>query len=432
MRSFILVIVLSFVIHTVKSQLYFPPKTGGWATVPIADLNWDESKIEDLKIFLEARSTKSFIILKDGKIAMEYYFNGHDESKIWYWASAGKSLTSVMVAFAEADGKIDLDKPSSAYLGKGWSSCTAEQEEKITVKNHISMTTGLNDANFECTDKECLTYKAEAGTRWAYHNSPYTLLDDIIEGATTQNLNDYFKNKLGSEIGMAGLFIKSGYNNIFYSTARNMAKYGLFVLAEGKWNTKQVLDNPQYISAMKSSSQNLNPSYGYLWWLNGKDKYMVPSSQLKLDGPLIPTAPENMYCALGKNDQKIYILPEQNIVVIRMGDAADGDPNSNVPIVFDKELWARLSAIMKFTTDTEESQYPTLSKEKIAYCFGKKVYIKQNIAVLKSEIIDGMGKQIIRSGKEHQLELPNLPIGIYHIKITDEIGNVYINKFALR
>jgi CubicO group peptidase (beta-lactamase class C family) len=432
MRLLLTSLILSSIIFTGKSQLYFPPNVGNWATVSLNELSWDESKIEDLKTFLEARGTKSFIVLKDGKIAMEYYFNGHDNSKVWYWASAGKSLTSVLVAFAEAEGKIDLDKPSSTYLGKGWSSCTASQEEKITVKNHISMTTGLDDVNFDCTDKECLKFKAEAGTRWAYHNSPYTLLDKIIEGATTQNLNDYFKSKLGSEIGLTGLFVKSGFNNVFYSTARNMSRFGLFVLAEGKWNNKQILQNPSYMKAMQNSSQNINPAYGYLWWLNGKDKFMIPGSQLKFDGPLIPTAPVDMLCALGKNDQKIYVLPEQKIVVIRMGDAADGDPNSNVPITFDQELWAKLSVIMKFTTATDDSQFPSISKDKVAYCFGKKVYIKESIDVLKSEIVDGMGRQIISTARSHQIEFTNAISGLYYIKITDSEGKIYMNKFLVR
>lgn len=83
--------------------------------------------------------------MKDGKIVLEYYFNDHDASKPWYWASAGKSLTSILVAFAESENKLKLTDASLKYLGKGWTSCTEAEEEKITVWNHITMTTGLDD-----------------------------------------------------------------------------------------------------------------------------------------------------------------------------------------------------------------------------------------------------------------------------------------------
>jgi CubicO group peptidase (beta-lactamase class C family) len=181
---------VNFSIAYGQSNLYFPPNGNDWSTVEPSTLGWDVGKIDELKNFLETNNTKSFIVLKDGKIAMEYYFNGHDATKPWYWASAGKSLTSVLAAFAEADGQLNLEKPSSNYLGKGWSSCTEDQENNILVRHHLTMTTGLDDSsNSDCTDKDCLKYKAAPGSRWAYHNAPYTLLDGIISGATGQNLN---------------------------------------------------------------------------------------------------------------------------------------------------------------------------------------------------------------------------------------------------
>lgn len=411
-----------------QSGLYFPPNGNDWTTVEPASLGWDVSKIDELKNFLETNNTKSFIVLKDGKIAMEYYFNGHDATKPWYWASAGKSLTSVLAAFAEADGQLNLEKPSSTYLGKAWSSCTESQESNILVRHHLTMTTGLDDSsNSDCTDKECLKYKADPVTRWAYHNAPYTLLDGIITGATGQNLNQYFKAKLGDKIGMTGLFVKSDYNNVFYSTTRNMARYGLFVLAKGKWNGNTILNNPSYIEKMSKSSQNLNPSYGYLWWLNGKDKFMLPGTQFVFNGPLIPTAPNDMFSALGKNDQKIHIVPSLNLVVIRMGEPY-GDGENNVPIIFDAAIWERLSKIMKISTASNDVASTTLSKQKIAYYFNKSIHIMESIDVANIEIIDNNGREVGKGNSTHEISVTNLPQGIYNVKITTSKGEYFINK----
>jgi hypothetical protein len=95
---------------------------------------------------------------------------------------------------------------------------------------------------------------------------------------------------------------------------------------------------------MVSTSQNLNLSYGYLTWLNGKSSSMVPGFQTVFPVQLIPNAPGDLYAALGKNDQKVYVVPSQNLVIIRMGNAA-GTPQFAVS-GFDNELWGKLRLII--------------------------------------------------------------------------------------
>jgi CubicO group peptidase (beta-lactamase class C family) len=200
----------------------------------------------------------------------------------------------------------------------------------------------------------------------------------------------------------------------------------LFVLAKGSWNGVTVLNNTSYIDKMSKSSQSLNPSYGYLWWLNGKGQYMLPGSQFVFNGPLIPTAPPDMFSALGKNDQKIHIVPSLNIVVIRMGDAA-GDGSSNVPIVFDFQLWEKLNKIMRIGTAVNDMANPVI-KEKIAYCIGHKIFIKETIDVVETEVMDYNGKQVLNSGNEHQINVSNLNKGVYFVRVRNKKGSYYINK----
>jgi hypothetical protein len=103
---------------------------------------------------------------------------------------------------------------------------------------------------------------------------------------------------------------------------------------------------------MTTTSQSLNLSYGYLTWLNGKSSYMIPQSQFVFPASLVPNAPADMFCALGKNDQKIYVIPSTNMVVIRMGNDA-GFPALAVS-AFDNELWGKLKDI--FCTPTSSIQ----------------------------------------------------------------------------
>ena len=204
------------------------------------------------------------------------------------------------------------------------------------------MTSGLDDSIGDNVSPQNLQYVADAGTRWAYHNV-YVKLQDVV--ATTSNMTwtNYFENKIKNPIGMNGAWINSGDFNVYWSNTSSMARFGLLISANGKWNNEQII--PQnFLNNAVNTSQNLNPSYGYLWWLNGKNSFMLPQLQTQFNGELIPNAPSDMYAALGKNDQKIYIVPSKDLVIVRMGNAAD-DENFALSS-FDNELWENINLVI--------------------------------------------------------------------------------------
>jgi CubicO group peptidase (beta-lactamase class C family) len=335
------------------SSLYFPPASGTWETLSPVSLGWNTAGLPDLYTFLQSTNTRAFLVLKDGKIVLEQYFGqqlvgggAFTASSPWYWASAGKTLTAALTGQAQAQGFLQLAQPSNTHLGLGWSTLTPAQENAITIRHHLTMTTGLDDgvADPFCTDKSCLQFKATPGTRWAYHNAPYTLLDKIIANATKQSFAAYFNSSIRDKIAMDGTWIKVDFNNVYYSTARSMARFGLLMLAKGRWGTEKILLDDAFVTALTNTSQNLNLSYGYLWWLNGKASFMSPGSQLVIPSSITPNAPADMYAAMGKNGQYINVVPSQNIIMIRMGDNPD---NSLVPYTYQNQIWERLKLIIK-------------------------------------------------------------------------------------
>lgn len=326
----------------IPEPMYFPPLTGNtWETKSITDLGWNTSAVAPLETYLNEKHTKSFIILVNGRIVMERYFNGHTATDNWYWASAGKTLTSTMTGIAQQDGFLNINNKVSDYIGTGWTSETLTKENLITCKHLLTMTSGLDDALGDDVSPANLQYVADAGTRWAYHNV-YVKLQDVIASATGQSWSAYFNSKLRDRIGMNGAWIPNGDLSVYWSTSRSMARFGLLALNNGNWNGNQII-NPTYFNAATTTSQNINLAYGYLWWLNGKTSYHLPQSQLQLSGSIIPSGPNDMFMALGKNDQKIYVIPSKKIVVIRMGDAAD---NVNMALSdFDEVLWQKIKAL---------------------------------------------------------------------------------------
>lgn len=328
---------------TTTENSYFPPLTGNnWETKSISDLVWNQEAVQPLLDYLELKHSKSFLILVNGRIVMENYFNGHSATTNWYWASAGKTLTTALTGIAEQEGYINTNNKVSDYLGTAWTAEPLEKENLITCKHLLTMTSGIEDiVNGDAVDPASLTYKADAGTRWAYHNV-YVKLQDVIAQATGQSWNTYFNSKLRDKIGMNGVWLPLDNNSVYFSNARSMARFGLLMLNKGKWENNVIL-NESFFNAATTTSQNLNLSYGYLWWLNGKNSYRLPQSQLQFSGSIIPNGPNDMFMALGKNDQKIYVIPSKKMVVIRMGDAAD----SVNPALsdFDNTLWQKINAL---------------------------------------------------------------------------------------
>ena len=323
------------------STLYYPPAGTQWETVSPESLGWNQDALNELHAFLELKNTRSFMILVDGRIAVEYYFGTHTPSSPWYWASAGKTLTAAMTGIAERDGWLAIDDKVSDHLGAGWTSLTSAQEDAIKVSHLLTMTSGLDDAaNGDCVSPDCLTYLAPAGTRWAYDNV-YVKLQDVVVQASGENWNDYFTTRLKQPIGMTGTWINSNDLSVYWSDTRSMARFGLLMLGKGKWGETQILPEA-FCAQATQTSQPINKAYGYLWWLNGKENYRLPQLQLEFDGMLIPSAPQDLYAALGKNDQKIYVIPSRNMVVVRMGDSADG---TNFALSgFDNALWEKINA----------------------------------------------------------------------------------------
>jgi CubicO group peptidase (beta-lactamase class C family) len=213
---------------------------------------------------------------------------------------------------------------------------------------------------------------------------------------------------LGNAIGMDGFW----FNYIYFSKARDMARFGLFTLSEGSWNGNQIMADQDYYNAMISSSQEINPSYGYLWWLNGQEAYMIPSLQFQFDGPMMPNAPADLFAALGKNDQKIYVVPSLDMVVVRQGDDAGDSPLAVSS--FDNQLWEKIMELecLTSTAEIDEKQieiYPNPVSDEL---FIQDLPIGANVKLFTIE-----GRQILET-TDAQLDLSFLAKGIYILKVT--------------
>jgi CubicO group peptidase (beta-lactamase class C family) len=416
----------SFLLFTagLKAQsLYFPPLTGNtWDSILPSNIGYCQPRIDSLYNYLQSKDTKSFIILKDGKRVLEKYFGTYTRDSVWYWASASKSLAAFITGMAQQQGFININTKASQYLGAGWTSAPLVKENLITVKNLLSMTSGLDDVppggcTNEDTAKACLVYKVDASTRWAYHTGAYRKVQDVVSNAVGQNYNAITNSWIKTRTGMGGLWVQQ----VYYSKARDMARFGLLALNKGIWSQDTLMKDSLYFKAMVNSSQSLNQAYGYLWWLNGKSSFMTPQVQFTFNGSLIPNAPANMFCALGKNDQKIYVVPGQNLVIVRQGNTAGGFNLASS--AFDNTVW---DYINKLTCPVSVSEQES-SAAMVVYPnpANSQIHIENaGIALNKIRLYNLYGSLISvpenSTAKGISLDLSALPPGVYTIELESE------------
>lgn len=418
------------------APLYFPPLTGTtWASTTPASLGWCPTPLDSLLAFAGRKGSQSLLILKDGRLVVEQYYGTYTADSVHYWASAGKSLTATLVGLAQQDGLLSLDDSTSRYLGR-WTSASGAQQRRITLRHQLTMSTGLDDTppppcDNESTDPGCLRYLAPPATRWAYHTGAYrTLQNVLVQASGAASITQYTTQRLGQRIGMSGLWAR----DVYYSRARAMARFGLFILARGSWAGTPILTDAAYFQAMTTPSQALNRSYGYLWWLNGQPSYSLPGpQQTTFPGPLIPSAPADLIAALGKNDQKIYVVPSLGLVVVRQGRSAGA---SRLAVSsFDTELWTRIMAVLCRPTATAAPAdaagflalpNPAADVLTLRQPAGRAVAVR---------LLDALGREVRRqpaAGPETTVSVAALPPGLYAAQWLDAAGRVLVSRPVAR
>ena len=332
----------------VRGTLYFP-MSEEWETTLPRDAGWKAGKLKDVAAFAEESKSSGLIILQDGRIIVEQYWQPKEPSSRYRGmlhgttsrgqaiedvASCQKSVVSFLVGIAQEKKLININDPVSKYLDRGWSKATVKQESRITVRHLLTMTSGLN---------EQLEYEVAPGTKWQYNTGAYSLSRTVVCTATKKTPNEVTQEWLTGPLGMndskwvlrrnAGTAVnKLG----FTTSARDLSRFGLMVLDRGRWKGKTILADQDYLKSALTRSQTLNPSYGYLWWLNSKKSRKIDGRII--DRPLIPSAPLDLVGAFGALSRKCYVVSSLNLVVVRLGD----EPTDKRK--FQEELWRLIMA----------------------------------------------------------------------------------------
>ena len=318
------------------TNLAFPygnskPKDTVFSNIDYAKLNAAVANAFDAKGDKNKRTRSVIVIYKDKIIGEKYDTGFNKDSKILGW-SMTKSITATMFGILQKQRKVDIYKPAPIAE---WAK---DERAKITLNDLLHMNSGLEweEDYTKICDATQMLFQAEdmtqsqlikpaqfkPNTHWNYSSGTSNLLSGILrkQFKTHQEYLDFWYSALIDKIGMnsmvvetdmAGNYVGSSYS---WATTRDWAKFGLLYLHKGNWNGEQLFDESwaKYVATPTNGS---NGDYGAHFWLNAGGHY--------------PDAPRDLYSANGYQGQKVFIIPSQDLVIVRMGltDEANFDFN---------------------------------------------------------------------------------------------------------
>lgn len=315
-------------VEDVTGQMYFPPSgTDDWETISALSLGWDTAHLNAAIRYAEEKNSHSLLILHKGRIVAEQYWKDKNAASQHDLESVSKSLMAFVIGVLQQDGRLKLEDKVSSYLGEGWSNAPASEAD-ISLHHLLTMSSGLN---------EDLEWVGPPGETWRYCHAAYAKLYNVIDIAAGESFREVFESTLFDPIGMSA-HTWSGKDLL--TNARDIARFGLLIMNDGTWNGDKVIQDEGYFTNMLSTSQAINEAYGYLWWLNGKSTWYDDDNDVANRGAIVVTMPSDAVLAKGKRDQRIYVVPGLELVVVRQGD------DTTLPEIgegsFDIEFWRRL------------------------------------------------------------------------------------------
>lgn len=309
---------------------YWP--TTDWRISDPEALGMDTEKLAKLESIIKSEysNMNGIVVVKNGLITYERYFNGYGPNDVHHVASVTKSILSALIGIAIDRGFImNVDQRVLDFFPEHFPKSDDNKKREITIRHLLMMTAPypFEDWN-EPLDKMCmqpdwvhytldlLGQKGNIGT-FKYSTAGAHLLSAIITRSTGKSAREFANIHLFKPLGMREIpdnkMEAFGFDDLFgkkvkgwvkdpsgNSTGgwgitlhpRDMARFGFLYLNHGIWDSKQIISKKWIL---ESTAMNSN-HYGYLWWLREENDVFA-------------------YSALGDGGNVICCIPEKDLVV---------------------------------------------------------------------------------------------------------------------
>jgi CubicO group peptidase (beta-lactamase class C family) len=288
----------------------------------------------------------SIAIIRHGYLVREYFPFGSASHKRFDIASGTKSFTGTAWGLLLDQSRrgalpgaqqVTLDSPAYAHLPEGHP-LSDPRKERILIRHLLTMTSGIpgeslglygtsvdtGNGPFEHALGRCdnrlgrsaATLASEPGTNWDYSDPAISHLSLIFAHLMGREIDDYLAEKVLGPIGLEGAswdqlggggFIgpHTCPTSGLHISAREEARFAYLMLHGGMWGQQQLVPR-WWLELATRSSQELNPKYGFTWWVN-------------TDGSHWPALPRDTFALAGYNSNRCYIVPSLDLIVARVG-----------------------------------------------------------------------------------------------------------------
>ncbi len=285
--------------------------------------------------FLNSTESEAFLVFKNDTLVSEWYGNYGADSTHWNSFSMAKSVISLLIGCAIEDGKItSIQDPISKYIPWNGNDVTLEQllhmSSGIPFGESYSSPFGYMAKAYYHTDLKAITapFKVEQtpGSYWSYEGGNTVLLGMALEAATQKKIANYFEEKIWTKIGAASpaywnLDTENGFEKPFtgvYATAKDFGMLGQCILHHGKVNGEEIIDSTYLAQSfepwtIQDGKNSVCDWYGLHWWMGEVDGVKFKSAR-------------------GMRGQYIVIIPEKNMVVVRIGHQQSKERINQMPV----------------------------------------------------------------------------------------------------
>lgn len=328
----------------------------------------DAAKLEEAVEYLRSNAgsdgVNQVLIVRNGYVIWQ----GPEIDKVHGVWSCTKSFTSTVLGLLIEDGKATLDT-----LAKDHVPAMASDYPKVTLRHFTTMTSGYRAVGDEPRGTyrhgpsltpfdPCSTPLFAPGAQYAYWDSAMNQFANVLTRIAGEPIEALFRRRIAEPIGMDpnewrwgdfgaidGIAVNGGSgnsNNHVFISARQMARLGLLLLNGGNWNGKQLID-PQWVKMAtrpqvrptiplgRDSGADGRGVYGFNWWTNG----IAPDG-----GRRWPGVPAGAYAASGYNNNDMFIVPEWNMVIVRLGlDQSETRLSNSVHAEFLRRIGAAIT-----------------------------------------------------------------------------------------
>jgi CubicO group peptidase (beta-lactamase class C family) len=302
--------------------------------------DYNKARLNDTALAnLNEFGSVAFLVIKNDSILHEEYWDGYSDSSYSNSFSMAKSIVSLMIGCLKDEGKIkSLDQPITDFILQ----LKGEEYKKITIKDLLTMSSGLDwdEAYSSAFSKTTQAYYGNdlpelvtslkpaelPGKIFRYKSCDAQLLSMIIEKASGKRLAEYASEKLWKPLGAEhDAFWSLDHENgsekaycCFNSNARDFARIGQMLLDSGQFNGKQVVSK-EYIRQATSPAAWLHNASGKTCDWYGYQIWMLTYKGMKIN------------YARGILGQYIFVIPEKNAVVVRLGHKRSEIKRDGIP-----------------------------------------------------------------------------------------------------